>query len=98
MYLIQVLLPVKAKGSDERISQTREELVELYDGVTAYVRAPAKGAWIAPDGQEEQDDVIMVEVLVEALDRDWWRQYRAQLATRFGQEQIHIRFLPAEIP
>ena len=98
MYLVQVLLPLKSKLSDERISQTREELVELYEGVTAYVRSPAKGAWIGPDGQEEQDDVIMVEVLVDALDRDWWRQYREQLATRFGEEQIHIRFLPAEIP
>jgi hypothetical protein len=98
MYLIQVLLPVNSKGSDERISQTREELVELYEGVTAYVRSPARGAWIAPDGEEEQDDVIMVEVLVDALDRDWWRQYRQQLAARFGQEQIHIRFIPAEIP
>lgn len=98
MYLIQVLLPVKPHGSDAGISQTRQELVELYEGVTAYVRSPARGAWIAPDGQEEQDDVIMVEVLVDALDREWWRHYRAQLAARFDQEQIHIRFLPAEIP
>ena len=72
--------------------------MELYEGVTAYVRSPAKGAWIAPDGHEEQDDVIMVEVLVDALDRNWWHQYREQLATRFGQKQIHIRFMPAEIP
>ncbi len=98
MHLIQLLLPVKARDSDEKISQTRQELVDMYDGVTAYLRSPAKGAWIAPGGQEEHDDVIMVEVLVSDLDRQWWRDYGKQLAERFGEARIHIRFLPAEVP
>ena len=97
MHLIQLLLPVKA-GSKEKISQTRKELVERFEGVTAYVRSVAKGAWIAPDGQQEHDDVVMVEVLVDELERDWWRRYGKELATRFGEEQIHIRYLPAEVP
>ena len=96
MHLIQLLLPVKP-GSEKKITQTRQELVDAFEGVTAYVRSPAKGAWIAPEGQEEHDDVIMVEVLVDAVDREWWRQYGTELATRFGEETIHIRFLPAEI-
>ena len=96
MYLIQLLLPLKA-GSDATIAQTRDELVDIYDGVTAYVRSPARGAWIAPGGQEERDDVVMVEVLVPAVDREWWRAYRDTLATRFGEKDIHIRVLPAEV-
>ena len=97
MHLIQLLLPVKA-GSEKKIAQTREELVEKFEGVTAYDRTPAKGAWVAPGGQEEHDDVIMVEVLVDALDREWWRRYGDELASRFGEEKIHIRFIPAEVP
>jgi hypothetical protein len=84
-------------GSDETLSATRQELVDRYDGVTAYIRSPAKGAWIAPGGCQEQDDVIMVEVLVDDLDRQWWRDYGQKLATRFGEQQIHIRVLPAEM-
>ena len=97
MHLIQLLLPVKA-GSKEKIAQVRNELVEKFEGVTAYVRSVAKGAWIAPDGQEEHDDVVMVEVLVDTLDREWWRRYGTELATLFGEEKIHIRFLAAEVP
>lgn len=96
MHLIQLLLPVKS-GGDAAIARTRDELVEIWEGVTAYVRSPARGAWISPDGRAEHDDVVMVEVLVPALDRDWWRRYRDTLAGRFGEQEIHIRILPAEV-
>ena len=98
MHLIQLLLPVKSGRAEATLAETRRELVAKFEGVTAYVRSPAKGAWVGPGGHEEHDDVVMVEVLVDALDRAWWRQYGEQLATRFGEEKIHIRFLPAEVP
>ena len=96
MHLIQLLLPVK-NGTDEAIAQTRGELMGVADGVTAYVRSPARGAWIAPGGEEAHDDVIMVEVVVPTLDREWWRRYRVTLERRFGEQQMHIRVLPADI-
>jgi hypothetical protein len=94
--LVQLLLPVKP-GSAVPFADTRRELIERYQGVTAYVRSPAKGAWVGPEG-EEQDDVIMVEVLVDDFDRAWWRSYARTLAERFGEDEIHIRALPATIP
>ena len=100
-YLIQILLPlpVRAVGApDAGFAQTRAELVERYDGVTAYLRSPAHGAWIAPDGRVERDEVVMVEVVTETFDRAWWRAYAQQLADRFRQEAIHIRALSAETP
>ena len=98
MHLIQILLPRKSgePATDGRFAATRAELVERFDGVTAYLRAPAQGAWVAPDGRIEQDEMLMVEVLVEAFDRAWWRDYAATLAGRFGEKHIHIRALPAE--
>jgi hypothetical protein len=97
MVLIQLLLPTAlpngAPQEDARtaLADTRRELAEAFDGVTAYVRSPAKGTWTAPDGHTEHDDVVMVEVVTDRFDRPWWRAYAARLAQRFRQDTIHVR-------
>ena len=102
MYLIQLLLPRQGRDGEPlgeaMFRQTRAELVDKFEGVTAYVRSPAQGAWVAPDGRVEQDDVVMVEVLTDRFDRAWWREYAATLARRFRQDTIHVRALPALTP
>lgn len=103
MHLVQILLPRTQREEGVAVmtadfAATRAELVEAFDGVTAYLRSPAQGVWTAPDGHVERDEMVMVEVLVDHFDRDWWRAYAARLATRFHQESIHIRSLPAETP
>jgi hypothetical protein len=52
--------------------------------------------WTAPDGHTEADDVVMVEVVTETFDRQWWRAYAAKLAERFRQDTIHVRALSVE--
>jgi hypothetical protein len=99
MVLIQMLLPTNgATPADgpSPLAQTRAELAERFRGLTAYVRSPAKGLWTAPDGHTEQDDVVMVEVVTDSFDRDWWRTYAATLAERFGQDSIHVRAVPVD--
>ena len=100
MHLIQILLPRKSgePATDGRFAATRAELVERFDGVTAYLRAPAQGAWVSPDGRIERDEMVMVEVVVETFDRAWWRDYQKTLARRFGEKEIHIRILAADVP
>ena len=101
MVLIQLLLPTrKADGSDAMTSlgETRRELVARFNGVTAYVRSPAKGVWVSPQGQTEADDVVMFEVVTRTFARSWWRTYAATLARRFDQDTIHVRALPMEMP
>jgi hypothetical protein len=101
VYLIQVLLPIRGRSGTvdgTAFARTREELVDAFDGVTAYARAPAQGVWVAPDGDRERDDVVMVEVLATDFDRPWWRVYRQKLAERFDQDEVHIRAVPAEVP
>ena len=71
MVLIQLLLPTSGAASADGLAplaQTRRELADRFTGVTAYVRSPAKGLWTAPDGQIEQDDVVMVEVVTDTFD------------------------------
>lgn len=100
MVLVQLLLPMNgAAGSDRLLplAQTRRELTERFNGLTAYVRSPAKGWWTAPDGQTEQDDVVMVEVVTDTFERTWWRAYATTLAERFGQDSIHVRALAVEM-
>ena len=99
MVLIQLLLPTSAAGADRLapLTETRRELADRFNGLTAYLRSPAKGLWIAPDGHTEQDDVVMVEVVTDTFDRTWWRAYAAMLAERFGQESIHLRAMPVEM-
>ena len=100
MVLIQLLLPTTAAAGADRLApltETRRELAARFNGLTAYLRSPAKGLWTAPDGHTEQDDVVMVEVVTDTFDRTWWRAYAAMLAERFGQESIHLRAMPVEM-
>jgi hypothetical protein len=95
MVLIQMLLPTRSpRGEafpDELLRRTRQELVDRFGGVTAYMRAPATGVWTSPDGDVEVDSVVMVEVLSDDFDRGWWKNYAVALKERFRQEAIHIR-------
>jgi hypothetical protein len=101
--LIQLLLPTSfSKGTRSQdaataLSDTRRELAQRFEGLTAYVRSPARGTWNAPDGQVEEDDVVMVEVVTDAFDRVWWRAYAARLAERFHQDIIHVRAVTVEL-
>ena len=101
-FLIQILLPRRSntdpQARDATFADTRAELVERYDGVTAYLRSPAEGAWTDPAGHVERDEVVMIEVVTDTFERAWWRAYAETLARRFQQDAIHIRALPAELP
>jgi hypothetical protein len=100
--LIQLLLPTKAETPNgwqdtaAELAETRRELLQTFDGLTAYVRSPAKGSWTAPDGHTEQDDVVMVEVVARGFDQIWWRSYAKILSVRFRQEVIHVRSIAIE--
>jgi hypothetical protein len=101
MTLIQLLLPTRRQDGtplpNEEFARVRAELTERFGGVTAYTRSPATGLWKRDDEAIERDQVIMVEVVVEDFDRQWWAAYRAQLETRFGQEEVHARAIAMEL-
>ena len=99
VFLIQILLPVtETPESATRFRTTRDELAERFGGVTAYTRSAAEGLWTSPEGDEERDLVVMVEVFTEQFDRTWWGAYGRRLAERFEQKEIHLRALRAEVP
>jgi hypothetical protein len=98
--LVQILLPLRDNDGrpfgDDVHGRTRQELLERFGGVTAYQRAPAQGLWKSEDGEVAHDEVVIFEVMVDEVERDWWRQYRESLQARFRQDVIVIRAIPHE--
>ena len=98
MYLVQLLLPVyDASGTafpGARFDGVRRALAERFGGVTAYMRAPAQGLWEDEAGRLERDEVLMFEVMVDALDHGWWAAYRQSLEAEFAQDEILVRASP----
>ncbi|MDB5752065.1 MAG: hypothetical protein JWP65_2486 [Ramlibacter sp.] len=94
MHLVQILLPLRDNAGDPLphalFAAVRQELVERFGGMTAYTRAPASGVW-DDGGDVERDDIVVYEVMADALDRGWWAGYRAGLEQRFAQEDIVVR-------
>ena len=101
MYLIELLLPLRDnqgvafdRGHFDRV---RDELVDRFGGVTAFIRSPAEGVWkddkdAAPnESAAVRDDVVIYEVMSDGLERDWWRAYREDLTARFAQDELVIR-------
>ena len=99
-YLVQIILPLYGASGQlfgrAPFAAVRRELTDRFGGTTAYTRAPAEGTWEDPDGRVHHDDVIVVEVMTETIDRVWWREYAAELARRFEQDTVVVRAMAYE--
>ncbi len=99
MYLVQILLPVHDNDGDPlpqvKYRRVAAELGQRFGGLTAYTRAPAEGQW-SDEGQTTHDEIVVFEVMTDALDRAWWQDYRRTLERRFKQQVVIIRAQPIE--
>jgi hypothetical protein len=75
----------------EDFDRVKEELAGRFEGVTAYLQAPAEGLW--RQGVESSNDDIF-EVMVEEIDLGDWCNRRAELERRFRQDKVIIRYMP----
>jgi hypothetical protein len=95
MHLVQLLLPLKDQDGKpfprSQYRKIRKVLTERFGGLTAYTRAPAEGLWDQGDDEVAFDDIVVYEVMVPELDRDWWRAYREGLERDFDQEELVVR-------
>ena len=100
-YLIQILLPLYDNDGKPfqpaDYLQLRTELADRFGGVTAYTRAPARGVWKDDTGETTRDDIVIFEVMTEALDREWWVAFRRSLEAKFRQESLIVRALTATV-
>lgn len=94
MHLVQIILPrYENSGAPidaERFREVRQTLLDRFGGVTAFTRSPAQGLW-QDGGRVEKDEVLLYEVMVDELDREWWARYRKELEANFHQQELVIR-------
>jgi hypothetical protein len=92
MHIVEIFLPTGGAALEAELSKLRVVLTQKFGGFTAFTRAPAQGAWRAPlTGQIEHDELIVVEVMTDELDRAWWSEQRAELERALKQKEILIR-------
>lgn len=101
MHLIEIYLPLNSNDGApqpaELFGRVREQLIDHFGGVTAFSRNPAKGISLQEDNERSEDDIIIYEVMVETVDRAWWRSYKRLLELLFQQEEILIRIYAVDL-
>ena len=100
--LVQILLPTTAHPSGEQdlhgvFERLAAELTGRFGGVTSYRRAPAEGRWRNSAHDTDLDDITVVEVMVDAIDRAYWADVRVRLEKELSQDEIIIRCQPMEL-
>ena len=94
MNLVQILLPIRNNEGQpfgkSLFDEVRTDLADHFGGVTAYMRAPATGIW-EDNGEQVKDDVVIFEVMVDHIEREFWRLYRLELQEKFEQDVIVVR-------
>jgi hypothetical protein len=100
-HLVQLYLPLADNDGnrfDRSTFQAIEDLLsEEFQGFTSFARAPADGVWGSMDERVQREDIVVYEVIVAELNRDWWSQYRLELERELEQEKILIRAHRIEI-
>lgn len=95
MNLVEIFVPCRyPDGRDipgEFFTRLTAQLTEKFNGTTAFLRSPAEGAWVNEQGHCDHDEIVIFEVLVEDLDRDWWSEFRLGLELELDQKKLLIR-------
>jgi len=97
---VQLFLPLTRRDSPRRrrclIADVQRELTNEFGGVTAFINAPAEGAWLKAQ-RTVRDEIVVIEVMVKHLNRAWWKRYKRELERRFVQDVIVVRAIRMEM-
>ena len=100
MHLVQILLPLFDENGNRlpeaEYGRVRGELTDRFGGLTAFTSAPAEGLW-KTEGKTARDDIVVIEVMAQELEKPWWARYRRSLEDRFRQDAIVVRAQPIEL-
>ncbi len=95
MHLIQIFLPLydnnKQPFDPSLYEKLRTGLKEEFGGVSFFRNAPVEGLWKDETGKTNYDELIIAEVMISELNKDWWQQFKERLEQLFKQEEILIR-------
>ena len=97
----EILLPLRHNDgrpvSDEKLNQTREELVNQFDGISVQPQS-ILGVWVH-EGVRYEDTSVRISVDVDDTpeNRQFFLQFKATLLERFDQVEIYIASYPVDI-
>ena len=94
MHLVEVFLPLTFPDGkavpESLVKLVQAELTERFGGVTLYARAPADGVWKGGGGVE-RDVLVVLEIMTDKLDKDWWGGFRRRGEALFRQQELVVR-------
>ena len=94
MQLVQIFLPLydnnKQLFAKSLYDDLRNKLKDRFGGITFYRNTPAEGLWKDEAGKTNYDELIIAEVMVKDLDKEWWKQFKRNLTQIFRQDEILI--------
>jgi hypothetical protein len=94
-HVVEIFLPLTNNAGErfgrKPFDRIRAELLDRFGGVTFFSRSPAEGLWAQEGNVPSRDEIVVVEVLVDQLDVDWWARYRRTLEEVLDQEELLIR-------
>jgi hypothetical protein len=100
LHIVELFLPIdRGDGSEVSVDDLGRVLVHLtnqFGGATAFTRSPAAGLW-KQGTSVEHDRIVIIEVIVDPIDQQWWTEYRKELEEDFKQERILIRATPCDL-
>ena len=95
MQLVQIFLPLYDNNEQlfakSLYDDLRNKLKDRFGGITFYRNTPAEGLWKDETGKTNYDELIIAEVMVKDLDKEWWKQFKRNLTQIFRQDEILIR-------
>jgi inorganic pyrophosphatase len=93
--LIQLFLPTIAKNGKpfprSYYDTVREQLTDKFNGVSMYFNSKVSGVWKDEDAKLVKDELMVFEVMSDAITLDFWKSYQRSLQKQFKQESILIR-------
>jgi hypothetical protein len=94
LFLIEIFLPLADNDgrsfAESEFEEIHKTLIDRFGGLTAFSRAPARGLFES-EGKTSRDDILIMEVMAETLDRSWWAEFRRAVEVRFRQQEIMLR-------
>lgn len=95
MQLLQIFLPLYDNNNQlfhkSLYDDVLTELKDQFGGVTFYRNTPAEGLWEDRTGKTNYDELIIAEVMIGELNKEWWKLFKQNLEQIFRQDEILIR-------
>jgi len=80
----------------DKFNLTRQELTSRFGGLTSTPPGfPLKGWWHSAQGIVE-DDIVILTILTQDDEDQFFLNYKETLRQRFAQEEIHLVKIPGE--